>query len=100
MRAEYPEIYESYRAYLLEDCEDIYYPERIKDAGKASYVERNCEMIYKSNFVTVYYDENYAPPRRKNSRRDLTDYQPKSGTKLAYDYAVKKDRQIINITTL
>ena len=100
VRAEYPEINESYRAYLLEDCEDTYYPERIKGAGKASYVDRNCEMIDKSNFVIVYYDENYVPPRRKNSRRDLTDYQPKSGTKLAYDYAVKKDRQIINITTL
>ena len=43
------------------------------------------------------YDENYAPPRRRNSRRDLTDYQPKSGTRLAYDYAVKKGKEIINV---
>ena len=33
----------------------------------------------------------------KNSRRDLTDYQPKSGTKVAYDYAVKKGNEIINV---
>jgi hypothetical protein len=40
----------------------------------------------------VYYDENYAPPRRRNSRRNLLDYKPKSGTKVAYDYAVKKKK--------
>jgi len=27
----------------------------------------------------------------------ITDYQPKSGTKVAYDFAVKKCRQIINV---
>jgi hypothetical protein len=62
----------------------------MENAGRASYVERNQEMINKSDFCVVYYDENYAPPRRKNSRRDMTDYQPRSGTKIAYDYAVRK----------
>ena len=71
--------------------------EHMENAGKASYVERNQEMINKSDFCVVYYDENYAPPRRRNSRRDLTDYQPKSGTRLAYDYAVKKGKEIINV---
>ena len=61
------------------------------------YVERNREMINKSKFCIVYYDENYAPPRRRKSRYDLFDYQPKSGTKLAYDYAVKKEKEIINV---
>ena len=68
----------------------------MENAGRASYVERNQEMINKSDFYIVYYDENYAPPKRKNSRRDLTDYQPRSGTKIAYDYAVKKKKKIIN----
>lgn len=36
-------------------------------------------------------------PRHKNSRRDLFDYQPKSGTTVAYDYAVKKKKEIINV---
>ena len=69
----------------------------MEKAGKASYVERNQEMINKSDYCIVYYDENYLPPRRKNSRRDLTDYQPKSGTAVAYDYAMKKNRVIINV---
>lgn len=64
------------------------------NAGKASYVERNYEMINKSAYCVVYYHENYAPPRRKNSKRDVTDYQPKSGTKIAYDYAIKKSKVI------
>ncbi|MBR6523759.1 MAG: hypothetical protein IKT39_04030 [Clostridia bacterium] len=59
-------------------------------------MERNQEMINKSKFCVVYYDENYLPPWRKNSRRDLFDYQPKSGTKVAYEYAVKKKKHIIN----
>ena len=69
----------------------------MEKAGKASYVERNQEMINQSDYCIVYYDDNYLPPRRKNSRRDLTDYQPKSGTAIAYDYAVKKKKKIINV---
>ena len=96
VRAAYPDINESYTNYLLESYEETYYFEKLRNAGKASYVERNQEMINKSTFCVVYYDETYSPPRRKNSRRDLTDYQPKSGTKLAYDYAEKKGLTIIN----
>ena len=97
VRAEYPFIDESYRNYILESYEDTYYPERMENAGRASYVERNQEMINQSDVCVVYYDENYAPPRRRNSRRDLADYQPKSGTKIAYDYAVRKGKTIINV---
>ncbi|MBQ2941500.1 MAG: DUF1273 family protein [Clostridia bacterium] len=97
VRAEFPYIDEDYAAYLLENYDYTYYPERMINAGRASYVERNYEMIDKSNYCIIYYDENYMPPRRKNSRRDLFDYQPESGTKLAYNYAVKKGLRIINL---
>ena len=96
VRSAFQLIPDWYENSLLEHYEDTYFPEHIENAGKASYVERNQEMINKSDFCVVYYDENYAPPRR-NSRRDLTDYQPKSGTRLAYDYAVKKGKEIINV---
>ena len=88
VRAEFPYIDSSYRNYLLRRFEDTYYPEKMIAAGKAAYIERNYEMIKKSKYCIVYYDENYIPPKRKNSRRDLA-YQPQSGTKLAYEYAVK-----------
>ena len=97
VRAEYEVISDSYEKYLLEDCEETYYPERATNAGKAVYVERNCEMIDKSEYCIVYYKDEYLPPRRKNSRRDLFDYQPKSGTGVAYKYAVQKKKEIINL---
>ena len=97
VRAEYPYIDDDYKKYLLEYYENTYYPERIIDAGKAVYVERNFEMIDKSNFCIVYFDEKYEPARRKNSKRALSDYKPKSGTKLAYEYAMKNKIELFNV---
>ena len=97
IRAEYPDINEDYKNYLLKSCEETYYPKRARNAGKAVYIERNFEMIDKSEYCIAYFKEDYLPPRRKNSSRDLSDYQPKSGTAIAYRYAVKKKRTIINV---
>lgn len=97
IRAEFPHIDDSYKNYLLQWCDDTYYPERMIDAGRAAYVERNYEMIEKSDYCVVYFDESYAPAKRKNSERDLVAYQPKSGTKIAYDYAVKRCGKVINV---
>ena len=66
-------------------------------SGKASYVERNQSMINDSDFCVFYYDENYQPQKRKYSKRSAICYQPKSGTKLAYDYAKKKKKVLINL---
>ena len=87
----------AYRESLLEFYENTYYPESVSGAGKAVYVKRNQHMIDKSSICVVYYDENYMPSRRKQSRRDLADYQPSSGTGVAYKYAEKKKRKIINL---
>ena len=86
VRAEYPYISEHYKNYLLESYEDTYYPEKILKSGRAAYVERNYEMINKSEFCIVYYDEPNAPTTRK------------SGTKIALDYAIKKGKEIINLS--
>ena len=66
-------------------------------SGRANYVERNQAMINDSDFCIFYFDETYLPLRRKNRKSDLTDYQPKSGTGIAYKYAVQKKKQIINL---
>lgn len=99
VRAEYPVISDEHREYLLKHYEDTYYPNRAVNVGKAVYVERNYEMIERSDICVVYYSENYLPPARKNSKRDLFAYQPKSGTKIAYEYAVKKNKNVINMYT-
>ncbi len=97
VRSAFQHIPDWYEDSLLNHYEGTYYPKQIENSGRASYVERNKEMINKSDFCVVYYDENYLPPRRKNSKRDLVDYQPKSGTKVAYDYAIKKRLIITNV---
>ena len=97
VRSAFQHIPDWYEDSLLKLYEGTYFPEHMENAGRASYVERNQEMINHSKYCVVYYDENYLPPRRKNSRRDLFDYQPKSGTAVAYDYAVKKKKEIINL---
>ena len=56
-------------------------------------------MIDDSDICVVYYDENYLPLRRKNSPRDISDYQPKSGTRIAYEYAIKKEKRVINTSS-
>ena len=97
VRAKFFHIDESYRNYLLERYEDTYFPEKIIGAGKSVYVERNFEMINNSNFCICYYDENYLPPKRRQSKNSLSAYQPASGTKRAYDYAIKKNVMIYNV---
>lgn len=100
VRAEFPYIGDDYKNYLLQYYEDTYYPESIIDAGKSVYVERNYKMIDNCNFCVVYFDKDYEHARRKNSKKDLLDYQPKSGTKVAYEYTVKKKKKIINVLDL
>jgi uncharacterized phage-like protein YoqJ len=101
VRMYYPELGEPYIGYILRDFEDTYMPERIENAGVARYVERNQEMINASDYCIFYYDENYKPPRRKYSKRSVGDYQPKSGTALAFEYAMRGKRtKIINIWDL
>ena len=83
VRAEYPHISKHYKNYLLENYDDTYYPKKIMNSGRASYVERNYEMINNSQFCIVYYDEQSTPTTRK------------SGTKIALDYAIKRSKKII-----
>lgn len=97
VRAKYPYISENYMNCLLEQFEDTYYPQSVLNSGKASYVKRNQEMIDKSDICIFYYDENYELPQRKECRNDATYYKPKSGTKIAYNYAIKKKKELVNV---
>lgn len=83
VRAEYPDIDEGYRRYLLQWYEETYFPEKIKGAGRAVYVERNYEMIDRSRYCIFYYDEKYSSDKHK------------SGTEIALEYARQKKKEII-----
>ena len=85
VRAEFPVINERYKNYLLKSYEETYFPKKLINSGKAVYVERNFEMIDNSRICVFYYDGETAPKNRK------------SGTKIAFDYAVSKQKQIIEL---
>lgn len=93
VRSQYPYIDKLYKDYLLESYDDTILPNRVEKAGKASYVERNQEMINASDFCVFYYNPSYLPPKRKNSKRDINEYQPKSGTRLAWEYVNQRKRE-------
>lgn len=83
VRAEYPCISEHYKKYLLKSYEITYYPDKIINSGRASYIERNYTMIDDSCYCIVYYDKTATTTH-------------KSGTKIALDYAIKKGKNVIN----
>ena len=56
VRSAFQHIPDWYEDSLLKRYEDTYYPEQIKNSGRASYVERNQEMINIANsawFITM-----------------------------------------------
>ena len=78
------------------DAYDEEYEHKTKEtSNRAVYVERNIAMIDDSDFCVFYYNEQYIPPKRQQSKNSLL-YQPKSGTKVAYKYALKKNKTIKN----
>lgn len=97
VRSSYQHIDNSYEKYILDSYEQTYYPQQIESAGKYSYVERNCEMIDKSEYCVFYYNANYIP-KEKHSNNGLPHFSSrKSGTKYAFAYAQKKKKEIINL---
>lgn len=86
VRAEFEYINKDYENYLLQGCEETYFPKKVSKAGKAAYIERNQIMIKQSEYCVFYYNEAYLPPKEKSG-----------GTKIAYDYAVRKKKRIINL---
>ncbi len=97
VRAEYPYINKHYEDRLLGSYDATYIPENVVKAGKAAYVERNHFMIDKAALCIFYYDEHYKPPLKPAARGRIAREQPKSGTKVAYEYAIRKQKELINL---
>ena len=95
--AAYPYIDTAYESYLLKFYDATYIPDKIENAGKAVYVERNEYMIDKADVCIFYYNENYQPPLKPATGKCIISFQPKSGTRIAYEYAVKKQKEIVNL---
>ncbi len=81
VRAEFPQIDESYKSYLLEGYEATYYPQKIANAGKAVYIERNQEMINKSKYCIIYYHAANLPKNATVEQNQLLIMQLKKTKK-------------------
>lgn len=82
--------------FLIGDYDETVFPENAVGSGKNVYIKRTMALIDESEVCVFYYDENYMPPRRKNDKKAIGDYQPNSGTALAYKYALRKNKIIVN----
>lgn len=85
-RTDYPDADAYTMQFLLDGYEDSICPDGVAAAGKAAYVERNQAMIQASDFCVFYFNNEYLPASRKESKKAITSYQPKSGTGIAFDY--------------
>ncbi len=74
----------------LKDYESSKISNRTINAGKASYVERNQDMMDDSDYCVFFYMQEYELPKGGKS-------SGQSGTKLAYDYALRKKKTVVNI---
>ena len=98
-RTDHPDADAYTMQFLLDGYEDSICPDGVAAAGKAAYVERNQAMIQASDFCVFYFNDEYLPESRKESKKAITSYQPKSGTRLAFDYAKANGKTIINLYT-
>ena len=92
-----PELSDYAKRFFLDGYEDSICPAGAAAAGRAAYIQRNEAMIRDSDVCVFYYDPVYSPPRRRASKHSVTDYQPQSGTAVAYAYAVKQGKRVVNL---
>lgn len=72
--------------YIAAHYEETLCPDKVRGAGRKSYILRNEEMIDMCDILVAYCDMNYTPTT-----------MTKSGTIMATEYARKKKKQIINL---
>lgn len=85
VRSEYPNITEHYYNYLKRFYEDSYFYSDTQN-GRLNYIKRNEKMIDESEICLFYYNVEYKVASKT-----------KSGTHLAYKYAQRKNKKIINL---
>ena len=81
VRAEYEYISDDYKTYLLSFYEKTYYAKKAHNSNKLVYIKRNEELIDSSSICVFYYKYKI----------------PHSGTAIAFDYAQKHTKKIIEI---
>lgn len=96
-RTDYPDADDYTMQFLLDGYEDSICPTGVAGTGKAVYVKRNQAMIHDSDICVFYFNDEYMPPAHRVSNKAISSNQPKSGTRLAYEYAQANGKEIINV---
>lgn len=96
-RTAYREIDDSVKKYFSVGFEESICPNGVASSGRASYVQRNRAMINDSDICLFFYDDSYRPSHSENSRNLLPNSQRNSGTRLAFEYAKRHKKRVINL---
>lgn len=96
-RKDYPKADAYTLRFYLDEFDDCICPDEVGYAGVAAYVERNRAMIVQSSVCVFYYDTDYRAISRRYVKNRIITCETKSGTKLAYDFAVSQNLKIINL---
>lgn len=97
VRSSFCHISREYEKYLSEIYDETYFPSQIENSGSACYIKRNAIMIDEADVCVFYYDKNYTPPVKRRKPSHCSPKSAKSGTDLAYHYALSKHKTIINL---
>lgn len=95
VRAEYDYAPEEVK-YFLDDYEDTFMPAQVKGSGRAAYVKRNQFMVDASEYCVFYCNPEYMAPPKK-AVHGLPPKAARSGTQLAYQYAISKNKRVFNL---
>lgn len=90
VRSQYQFISDQYKNYILSFYEDTYFSNKSIKAGKIAHIKRNEQMIDESDFCVFYYNKNY-------NIKDKENHILNSGTYIAFKYAIKRKKTIINV---
>ncbi len=82
--------------YFLESYEDTFMPSQVKGSGRAAYVKRNQFMVDASEYCVFYCNPEYIAPPKKVVH-GLPPKAARSGTQLAYEYAISKNKRVFNV---
>ena len=86
VRATNEHLPQMYIDITLKYYEETVFPESVSGAGYRSYIKRNQAMIDMCNILITYFDKEYCQSVGRIS-----------GTRKAVEYAIKKNKQMINL---
>ena len=89
VRSSFQYISSFYSDYLLTLYDDTIFPDIVVNSGRAAYIKGNAYMIKNCDILFVYYDPSYTVKSENGIKRN-------SGTKIAVEYALTKNKKIIN----